>query len=94
MIAEVAGTERVWEHTYHTDRRALLPDRDTGRGTRREAERFIVHPNEIKGLRPGEAVLITKLPRARAERVEVTPRGGRAGTRRPPPRREGPAMES
>ncbi|MDQ6806036.1 MAG: type IV secretion system DNA-binding domain-containing protein [Actinomycetota bacterium] len=73
MIAEVAGTERVWEHTYHTDRRALLPDRDTGRGTRREVERYRVEPDTIKTLAPGEAVVVTKIPTSSVQRVTVRP---------------------
>ncbi|HWF75058.1 MAG TPA: DUF87 domain-containing protein [Solirubrobacteraceae bacterium] len=83
MLAEVAGTERVWEHTYHTDRRALLPDRDTGRGTRRQVERYRVEPDVIKTLEPGEAVVVTKIPTASVDKVRV----------RPPPRRDGVARE-
>jgi hypothetical protein len=73
MIAEVAGTERVWEQTYHTDRRALLPDRDTGRGTRRQVERYRVEPDTIKTLAPGEAVVITKIPTSSVQKVKVRP---------------------
>jgi conjugal transfer pilus assembly protein TraD len=80
MFAEVAGTERAWEHTYHTDRRALLPDRDTGRGTRREVERYRVEPDTIKTLAPGEAVVITKIPTSSVQKVRV----------RPPPARDPP----
>jgi hypothetical protein len=83
MIAEIAGTERVWEQTYHTDRRALLPDRETGRGTRREVERYRVDPDTIKTLAPGEAVVITKIPKASVQKVTV----------RPPRRRDPPARE-
>jgi hypothetical protein len=73
MIAEIAGTERVWEHTYHTDRRALLPDRDTGRGTRRQVERYRVDPDTIKTLAPGEAVVVTKIPTSSVQKVKVRP---------------------
>jgi conjugal transfer pilus assembly protein TraD len=83
MIAEIAGTERVWEQTYHTDRRALLPDRETGRGTRREVDRYRVDPDTIKTLAPGEAVVITKIPKASVQKVTV----------RPPRRRDPPARE-
>ena len=72
-IAEIAGTERVWEHTYHTDRRALLPDRDTGRGTRRQVERYRVDPDTIKTLAPGEAVVVTKIPTSSVQKVKVRP---------------------
>jgi len=70
-IAEIAGTERVWEHTFQTDRRAWLPGRDTGRGTRREVERYRVDPDTIKTLPIGHAVVITKLPAASVQRVRV-----------------------
>ena len=46
-----------------------------------EVERFALHPNVIKGLRTGEAVVITKQPAARARTVRVGP-----------PRREGPEL--
>ena len=49
-----------------------------GRGTRRLVERFIVHPNEIKRLRTGEAVVITKLAGGRPGTVRIEP------PRRPP----------
>jgi len=73
MIAEMAGTERVWEHTYQTNRRALLPDRDTGRGTRRQVDRYRVEPDTIKTLEPGEAVVIAKIPSASVQKVTVRP---------------------
>jgi hypothetical protein len=82
MIAEIGGTERVWEQTYHTDRRALLPDRDTGRGTRREVERYRIEPDTIKTLSPGEAVVITKIPTASVQKVTVRPPRARDGLER------------
>jgi hypothetical protein len=74
MIAEMVGTERVWEQTHQTGSHLLFGPHDTGRGTRREVERFIIDPNEIKTLPVGEAVVITKLPRAQARTVRITPR--------------------
>jgi hypothetical protein len=71
MIAEIAGTVRGWEQTYHTDRRALLHDRDTGRGTRREVQRYRIEPDTIKTLAPGEAVVIVKIPTASVHKVKV-----------------------
>jgi hypothetical protein len=81
-IAQIIGTETVWEHTRQTADRALLGRLDTGRGTRREVERFRIHPNEIKALPTGHAVLITKLPRATARVVRVTAPDKRAGLER------------
>ncbi len=72
MIAQIAGTERVWERAYH-EVNPLLWSQGTSRTTRRQAEQFLVHPNEIKTLATGEAIVITKLPVARTEKVWVTP---------------------
>jgi conjugal transfer pilus assembly protein TraD len=77
-VAQMAGTEQVWEETQQVGG-GLLGPYGSGRGTRRRAERFVVHPNEIKSLRTGEAVLITKLPSARARTVKVAPPPERQG---------------
>jgi hypothetical protein len=71
-IAQMAGTEEVWEETRQIGGR-LLGGYDTGRGTRRLTDKFIVHPNEIKTLRTGEAVVISKLRGARPRTVRVSP---------------------
>ncbi|MBV9309519.1 MAG: hypothetical protein JOZ73_01730, partial [Solirubrobacterales bacterium] len=62
---------------------------DNGRGTRREVEQFRVHPNEIKTLRTGEAVMIVKQPRARVQTVRVRP-ADRGPVRRA--ERDGPVL--
>ncbi len=80
-VAQMAGTETVWELTRQTTAHPVFGDHDTGRGTRRQAERFLVHPNAISSLPPGEAVLITKVPRASVHTVRVAPR--RAARERP-----------
>jgi hypothetical protein len=79
-FAQMVGTVRVWEETRRIGGSAFARY-DTGRGTRREVERFALHPNVIKELRTGEAVVITKQPAARARTVRVGP-----------PRREGPEL--
>jgi conjugal transfer pilus assembly protein TraD len=71
-IAEIAGTEKVWEETERIAG-SLFMGYPAARGTRREVERFVVHPNEIKTLAPGDAVLIAKAQGARARVVRVTP---------------------
>ncbi len=81
-IAQIAGTETVWEQTQQIARHPLFGTQQTGRGTRRQTERFIVDPNEIKSLVPGEAVVITKLPRAAVRTVRVTPSGARSADAR------------
>ncbi len=81
MIAKMAGTQWVWEETRHV--RGLLSPGNGPRASRRQVERFLVHPNEIKTLPVGHAVALTKLPTADVRRVRVT--------RSPPPReRDGP----
>ena len=77
-IAQIAGTEEVWEETRQIGSR-LLGGYGAGRGTRRLGERYIVHPNEIKTLRTGEAVVISKIRGAKPRTVRITP------PRRPPP---------
>ncbi len=69
-VAEMIGTEMVWEETRHL---GAPFGYDTGRGTRRQVERFVVHPNEIKTLPRGEAVVIAKDPVASTRIVRVTP---------------------
>ncbi len=71
-IAQMAGTHKVWEPTYQIGR-GPLGRYDTSRGSRREVEQFVVHPNEIKTLQTGHAVIITKLPAAQTRTVRVTP---------------------
>ncbi len=60
-VAQMAGTEKVWEQTYRFGQ-SSWHGRDTSRGTEREVEQFRVHPNEIKTLGTGEALVITKVP--------------------------------
>jgi conjugal transfer pilus assembly protein TraD len=77
MVAEMVGTEKVWEPTYRIGP-GPLGSHDRSRGTRRQVEQFVVHPNEVKRLRTGEGIMITKTPVARARKIHVTPpqRGG------------------
>jgi type IV secretory pathway TraG/TraD family ATPase VirD4 len=84
LVAEIAGTETVWDHVYQSSGRAPF-GRDRGRTSSRQVERFVIHPNEIKSLPTGQAVVITKLPEARARTVRITPPARRAA-----PAREGP----
>jgi type IV secretory pathway TraG/TraD family ATPase VirD4 len=88
-IAQMTGTRQAWEETHQIEG-GLLGGYSTGRGTRRITEQFVVHPNEIKSLEAGQAVVITKLPVAHTRTVRVAPptrRGGRAAT---PRGRDGP----
>jgi type IV secretory pathway TraG/TraD family ATPase VirD4 len=71
-IAQMTGTEKVWDHTYQIGR-GVLGDYDTTRGTRRQIERFVVHPNEIRSLRTGEAVVIANGSGIAPRKVAVRP---------------------
>jgi type IV secretory pathway TraG/TraD family ATPase VirD4 len=81
-VAEMVGTRRVWEETRHTQSGLLRGLRDTGRGTRRLVERDVIEPDVIKRLATGEAVVITKVPRAAAGRVRIAPPPAQDGTTR------------
>lgn len=80
-LAGLAGTRSAYEETFQTDRSPFVTvagrlvgggrGRNTGRGTIREVEQYVVHPNVLKQLRQGTAILIQKHPRARVERVTV-----------------------
>jgi hypothetical protein len=70
-VAQMAGTEKYWEETRQIG--GSIFSGYPPRGTRREAERFVIHPNTIKTLPPGEAVLISKLRGGKARKIKVTP---------------------
>ncbi len=78
-VAQMAGTERYWEETRQIG--GPFAGGGAHRGTRRVAERYLVHPNVIKRLAVGEAIILTKLPSAQVQHVAV----------RQPPARAGPA---
>ncbi len=72
LAAQLAGTGWVWEET----RQFGAAPRGAGigpRGTRREVERYRVHPNTIRTLGAGEALLITKAPATDVQLVRVLP---------------------
>jgi conjugal transfer pilus assembly protein TraD len=71
-VAQMAGTEQVWERTYQIAP-GLLGQYGRSRGTRRQVEQFVVHPNLIKSLPTGRAVVLTKIPTARVRIVDMAP---------------------
>jgi conjugal transfer pilus assembly protein TraD len=73
MVAQLAGTHTVWEQSHHVEHHPLFGDRASGRSVVREVERFLVHPNVIKSLPTGRAVVITKVPETRVRIVDVAP---------------------
>jgi hypothetical protein len=101
-VSQLVGTEWTWEQTRMM--RGPFPRPGTVRGTERLTERPVVHPNAIKRLSPGQALVVTKLPRAGMDWVAVTapPRttAARRGDpavrgspgRRPPPDHPAPGV--
>jgi hypothetical protein len=72
-LAGIAGTRQVWEETFQTDRSRMwgLGARETGLGSKRLVDEYVVHPNVFKRLQAGQAVLIRKQPEADARVVRV-----------------------
>ena len=77
LVARMIGTSTVWKHTYQTETVAGFwggrKEAFSGKGTAREVEEFRIHPNIIKDLPTGAAVIATKIPTARAELVRIQP---------------------
>jgi len=80
-VAQMIGTETRVEETEHVG--GSFFGGYTRSRTRRQAEQFIVHPNDIKSLSTGDAVLISKLGGRPARILRVTPPQPRL---QPPPR--------
>jgi hypothetical protein len=70
--AQLVGTHLVWERTIQSGP-GVLGRYDTRRSSRRQVERFVIHPNQIKRLTTGEAILITKQPSAQTRAMRVRP---------------------
>lgn len=66
-IAQIAGTKDSWTTTQRTN--LILPANE---GTRTLDRDFIVHPDQIKTLRRGEAAVIGLDPIPKQRRVEIT----------------------
>jgi hypothetical protein len=75
LLASVAGTEEAWEHTHQVaESPALNLELDeTGVRARRLTDQFIAHPNTIKRLRQGEAVVVAQRPEPTVTRLRVQP---------------------
>jgi conjugal transfer pilus assembly protein TraD len=77
LVAKMIGTAPAWQRTYQTDARPRILSRPgahaTGLGTAKLVEEFRIHPNVIKELRSGQAVLLTKAPQTTATTVNVRP---------------------
>lgn len=71
LISSRAGTRKAWKETERTQR-FLFWDIATGDKSLREVEEFNIHPNTIKSLRVGEAVVIKKYPYSRSYKIKVS----------------------
>lgn len=72
MISGMAGTRTVWKQTMQTERFGFFQV-ESGGGSKREVEEFMIHPNLIKTLRVGKCVCIKKYPKSRAYLLDVSP---------------------
>jgi hypothetical protein len=72
-LAAVAGTEEAWEHTHKVSDAAglRLGWDETGERARRLTDRFRAHPNVIKSLGQGDAVVVTQRPSFAVRRLTV-----------------------
>lgn len=75
LLSSLAGTEEAWEHTHKIDdaHSFHMGLDEVGERNRRLTDKFRVHPNTIKQLGKGEAVVITQRPTLAVERVKIAP---------------------
>ena len=83
LLSSIAGTEEAWEHTHKIDdaRSLHIGLDEVGERNRRLTDRFRVHPNEIKQLTQGQAVIISQRPKLSVQRVRIEP--GLSARRKP-----------
>ncbi|MBT3981044.1 MAG: type IV secretion system DNA-binding domain-containing protein [Bacteriovoracaceae bacterium] len=60
--AKIFGTKEAVKDTSQTQKGLFFSKRDTGMGSSRDVEEFIVHPGRIRALNQGEGFLITQAP--------------------------------
>ena len=76
LIAQMIGTDTVWQTTHQTEQVRFFRNtqtRGTGLGTSKQVEEFRIHPNMIKELGIGQAILVTKTPTSTATTINVRP---------------------
>jgi type IV secretory pathway TraG/TraD family ATPase VirD4 len=69
-LAATIGTQTVWKETRQVDRSKLFGG-SSGMASRRQVEEFIIHPNTLKRLSRGRAILLRKEP-FRCQRVRLS----------------------
>lgn len=75
-LANVAGTKTGWHQTFRVEHdvfagRQIGHGRKVGEGSMTKVEQFRVHPNELKTLGCGRAVVIRKVPELLVDAVSV-----------------------
>jgi Type IV secretion-system coupling protein DNA-binding domain len=75
ILGAMAGTQPAWTITRHTRSRFGAPI-PADEGTRKRTREFVCHPDEFKGLRVGEAIVIEPASRDKTSAVKVWPAGG------------------
>ena len=75
QLAGVAGTQEAWEHTHKVLDRTVVRwhGDESGERARRLTDQFRAHPNTIKQLRVGQAVLVRKRPAFAVDEITVEP---------------------
>jgi len=70
-LAGMIGTYEAKEITRQRNENNWLTPKQTGMGSEKDVDRYLVHPNEFKRLQRGECVIISKYPEAIHERVTI-----------------------
>ncbi len=65
-LARIIGTEETWMMTHHVDANG-----GTGTGSLRFVKEFMIHPDKIKRLQVGQAVIARKIPRFQAHETTI-----------------------
>ncbi|RKQ90473.1 TraM-binding TraD/TraG-like protein [Solirubrobacter pauli] len=75
LLSSLAGTVEAWEHTHKIDdaHSFHMGLDEVGERNRRLTDKFRVHPNQIKHLGKGQAVVISQRPTLSATPVNIAP---------------------
>jgi DNA helicase HerA-like ATPase len=65
-LAKIIGTAETWMVTHQVDSAG-----DTGRASLRMTKEFLIHPDKIKRLQVGQAVIARKIPRFRTHETTI-----------------------
>jgi type IV secretory pathway TraG/TraD family ATPase VirD4 len=71
-LSNVVGTHKILVKTTMTEEK-LIGNMSKMMGTVREDEELVIHPNVLKNLRQGEAMLIKKIPDNTVVKTQVRP---------------------